>query len=249
MVLHTWLSPSYPWDPGPLYLEGKVDTDIVWLLPWDFFLSLLCHWPTPKLFLSVGSPGTPCLLEFGPLQVGVLLPVTKQSWHEWVQLTCFFLLAVWVPATFSSLSLSRSAVGSMPGGSGWIQPPWSKWPCWLSCVLSIYSAVVGLLRSLNMLLAFSPTSRRAQSTVRAGRRHHTDLPSHRIPTHRGGQLEEPALENIILTFFPFFALIQHLKSCSDLYSPLSLWLLLGGRKNDSVFLTTQQNWQHTVGVS
>lgn len=87
-----------------------------------------------------------------------------------------------MPATFSSLSSSRSAVGSMPVRSGRIQPPWSKWPRGLPCILSILTAVAGLLRSLNMLLALSPTSGRAQSTARAGRRHHTYLPSHRIPT-------------------------------------------------------------------
>lgn len=62
-------------------------------------------WPISRAILesSVGSSSMPFLVEFGPPRVGVLLPVTKQRWHEWVQLTCFFLLEVWVPATFSFL--------------------------------------------------------------------------------------------------------------------------------------------------
>lgn len=195
--------PSHLQPPGPLHLEGRVGVDIVSFLAGVLiFPHSLCYWPFPELFLSVGSLGTPCLLEFGPLQVGVLLPVTKQRWHEWVQLTCFFLLEVWVPATFSSFPPSRSAVGSMPVRSGWIQPAWSKWPPWLPHILSIYASTLGLLRSLNMLLTFSPTVGRAQSAARAGSRHHsTDLPSHRMPnpskantsTHTGRHLNSSAL--------------------------------------------------------
>ena len=128
----------------------------------------------------MGTSNLPFFVEFGPPGVGVLLPVTKQRWHEWVQLTCFFLLEVWVPETFSFLPPFQKC-SRENANEEWVVPTTAIQPATLSSLnLKIYGDV-GLGRSDNMLLAPLPILEDARSIARTGYWDYSDLYANRMP--------------------------------------------------------------------